>query len=259
MGLVGIAPECELCTCAVLSKDGSGKIPYVAAGIRWAVDNAKAHIINMSLGIPATPESKVLKDACEYAYRKGVTIVAAAGNESTAVCQPASYPYTIGVAAVDDHKQRANFSNYGTAVEFAAGGVDCYMAYLSKGYAKMSGTSFAAPAITGIIALIMADALNGANPRILTPEEVRTKLKKIAVDVGSAGWDPQTGYGIPVFGHSNTVELAGPAITVDEPSKGSCLSSIVRRFVAGGTKSKLASSMESLGQELINAAKEIRG
>ena len=140
MGIAGIAPECELYTCAVLDKNGTGSSEWIAAGIRWAVDVAQAHIINMSLGMPGYPISQRIKDACQYAYGKGVTLIAASGNEHGAICQPGIYDTVISVGAVDKDKKPADFSNMGEQLDFVAGGVSCYMAYLHNGYAKQSGT-----------------------------------------------------------------------------------------------------------------------
>jgi len=140
MGVAGVAPECELYTCAVLNKQGSGRAEWIVDGIKWAVDCAKAHIINMSLGMPKAPISKKLLEACEYAHSKGVVVVAASGNDHGPVCQPAIYDTVISVGAVDADKSLANFSNMGDELDFVAGGVACYMAYLHNGYAKQSGT-----------------------------------------------------------------------------------------------------------------------
>jgi len=203
MGIAGIAPECELYTCAVLDKNGTGSSEWIAAGIRWAVDVAQAHIINMSLGMPGYPISQRIKDACQYAHDKGVTLIAASGNEHGAVCQPGIYDTVISVGAVDKDKKPADFSNMGEQLDFVAGGVSCYMAYLHNGYAKQSGTSFASPAIAGLAALIISDALNANPPRVLTPAEVQEGIQKISMDLGTVGRDVQTGYGVPIFGYTN--------------------------------------------------------
>ena len=221
MGVAGIAPECECYYGAVLDGGGSGSIDGIVEGIKWAVDEVGAHVINMSLGISAgAPIFKELEDACKYAESKGVVVVCAAGNEYGSVGQPACYDSVIAVAAVDSSMQHADFSNIGPEVDFASGGVNVYSTYLNNGYAKLSGTSMACPAMAGVIALIMADEA-GDTGKWLNKNEVVEKLKKIAYDVGPEGFDEIYGHGIPVFAkHEEEEEHElpnDPEEPVDEP------------------------------------------
>lgn len=198
MGVAGIAPNVTDVYGAVLGADGSGSIDSIVKGIYWAVDEAGADIISMSLGIPAGyPTFPDLERACNYAVRQGVTVFAAAGNEAGGVGQPAAYDSVIAVAAVDSEKSHANFSNTGPEVDFASGGVNVYSTYLNNTYAKLSGTSMACPALAGIAALIKSDHRNHGIE--LDPAALRDQLKKIAYDVGPDGFDDTFGWGIPVF------------------------------------------------------------
>jgi len=198
MGIAGIAPECEMYAGKVLGDNGSGSFRDVAAGIRWAVDTVKADVINLSLGVPAGfPEVSEMRKACDYALERGVMIVGAAGNDAGLVGQPACYDSVMAVAAVDNQKQHARFSNKGKQVEFAAAGVDVYSTYLRRSYAKLSGTSMASPAIAGLVALVIADAKKDGE--VITPYVVKQKLLRIAFDVGPTGFDEMYGHGIPVF------------------------------------------------------------
>jgi len=200
MGCRGIAPDAETYYGAVMDADGTGSIESIVAGIMWAVDEVHADIISMSLGLPGNMfANEQLYTACKYAYDHGVTIFAAAGNEGGRVCQPAQYSEVIAVAAVDKHLARATFSNYGDRIDFACGGVDVFSTYLDNSYAQLSGTSMACPALAAVGALILSDALNGPDPRKLTPAELKDKLKKISFDLGRHGKDPFTGDGIPIF------------------------------------------------------------
>lgn len=211
MGVRGIAPDCDDYHGAVLGADGSGSVNSIIAGIRWAVDEIGAGVINMSLGIPASASRiRSLEQACDYAVSQGVAVVAAAGNESGKVGQPAVFDSVIAVAAVDRNMRHANFSNVGGEVDFAAGGVNVFSTSLNNTYARMSGTSMSAPALSGVAALILSDALNGNSPRKLTPSELVDKLKKISYDVGSNGFDAMTGNGIPVF--ASTGDTAPPVV-----------------------------------------------
>lgn len=217
MGVKGIAPEVEDYYGAVLDGEGSGSIAQIVAGIRWAVDEVHADIISMSLGIPAGIATiRELEAACQYAYDKGVAVFAAAGNESGAVGQPACYACVNAVAAVDSGKKVAYFSDFGPEVDFAAGGVDVFSTYLNNTYAKLSGTSMACPALAAVAALILADAMQGSNPRKLTPDELKAKLQKISYDIGTDGFDVKTGWGIPVFTGADIPD--GPATPAPTPA-----------------------------------------
>ena len=199
MGVAGIAPDCADYYGAVLDKNGSGDIQQICDGIRWAVDEIGARVISMSLGIPAGYATfKKMEEAVNYATSHGVAVICAAGNEAGGVGQPACYESAIAVAAVNDKKQHARFSNSGPEVDFASGGVNVYSTYLKNGYAKLSGTSMACPALAGVATLIIADEKNDTG-KWLTPAELVEKMKRIAFDVGDDGFDETFGHGIPVF------------------------------------------------------------
>jgi len=220
MGVAGIAPECECWFGSVLDGNGSGSIASIVKGIRWAVDEVGAHVINMSLGISAGARRiKEMEDACDYAASQGVVVVCAAGNEYGAVGQPAIYDSVLAIAAVNNFKEHASFSNTGPEVDFASGGVNVYSTYLNNGYSKLSGTSMASPAMAGIVALIIADEFKDTG-KLLTLDEVTTKLKKIAFDVGDEGFDEVYGHGIPVFvQHEEPTEPDEPVEEPDKPTE----------------------------------------
>jgi thermitase len=143
IGVAGVSWGAQIMPVKVLNSGGFGKYENVAAGIVWAADHG-AEVINLSLG--GSMPSSVLKDAVDYAYGKGVTLVAAAGNSgSNSVLYPARYPHVIAVAATDSNNNRASFSNYGSEIDVAAPGVDIYSTTLDDTYGYLSGTSMAAP------------------------------------------------------------------------------------------------------------------
>lgn len=219
IGVAGIAPEVEDYYIAALGADGSGSINGIATAIMRAVDNFGVDVINMSLGVAAGHGTfRALETACNYAVNQGVTVIAAAGNENSGVGQPACYDSVISVAAVDSQKRRAWFSNQGPELDFAAPGVQVYSTYLNNRYAKLDGTSMASPMLAGIAALIIADAKQDSD-EILTPAEVRAKLRKIAFDIGPEGDDESFGAGIPIFGHTNNDAPVDPPVE-DEPDEG---------------------------------------
>ena len=213
MGVAGVAPKCLFYSGAVMDKSGSGTVDGIIQGIRWAVDEVGAKVINMSLGMPSGfPILKNLEDVCNYAALNGVTVVCAAGNEAAGVGQPAVYDSVIAVAAVDCNKKRASFSDYGPEVDFAAGGVEVFSTWLNNGYAKLSGTSMASPALAGVVTLILADEFAGTG-KWLSKDEVYAKLRKIAYNVSGPVFDEYEGWGIPVFGNE------GEPTQPEEPTK----------------------------------------
>ena len=203
-GVWGIAPRCDINTYAVLNADGKGSTYNIVRGIAQAVEDG-CQIINMSLGMTDVMPVALLEDACREAFDAGVIIIAAAGNESGAISQPAKYTNVIAVAAVNVKKERAEFSNYGPELDFCTGGVDIYSTWLDNGYAMLSGTSMASPALTGVCALILGEHLKRENrgEAVGTPIKSMTDmyehLQRIAYDVGPVGTDIYFGNGMPVF------------------------------------------------------------
>ena len=188
----GLAPEVSLLPVKVLDASGSGSDSDVAAGIVWATDHA-ARVINLSLGGPGS--SRVLSDAVSYATAHGVLVVAAAGNESGPVGYPARIAGVLGVGAVDSTLARASFSNTGTGLDIVAPGVGIVQQTLGSSAgtfadATLSGTSMATPFVSAAAALVLA-----VRPAS-TPAAVARTLERTAQDLGGAGRDADTGYGL---------------------------------------------------------------
>jgi subtilisin family serine protease len=151
-------------TCGTFECGASGSSADAAEAIFYAVDN-KARVINASWG--GTSASSIIRDAIKYADSLGVLFVAAAGNDSqdndSIPHFPANYgapPYNlqnvISVASTDFNDNLSSFSDFGkTSVHLAAPGEDILSSVIG-GYKKMSGTSMAAPHVTGTAALIWA-------------------------------------------------------------------------------------------------------
>jgi serine protease len=188
----GLAPEVSLLPVKVLDASGSGSDSDVAAGMVWAVDHG-ARVINMSLG--GASSSHVLSDAVAYATAHGVLVVAAAGNEDGPVGYPARITGVLGVGAVDSTLARASFSNTGTGLDIVAPGVDIVQQTLGSAPgtfadATLSGTSMATPFVTASAALVFAAVPSS------TPASVTRTLERTAQDLGVAGRDGDTGYGL---------------------------------------------------------------
>ncbi len=175
-GVAGIAYEANIMPLKVLGASGGGTISDIAEAIIFAADNG-ANIINMSLG--GGGESKLMQEAIDYAYSKGVVIIAASGNSNrNAAFYPARYPKVIAVSATGSTNEKAPYSNYGAGVDIAAPG-----GAIAKGgdgrrdesggilqntidprtkesvFRAFQGTSMAAPHVAGVAALIEASGV----------------------------------------------------------------------------------------------------
>lgn len=207
LGVAGIAFGATLMPVKVLDKNGNGTDATVAAGIRYAADNG-AKVINLSLGGSSSP---ALQDAVTYAYNKGVTVVAATGNENGPVSYPAAYDQVIAVAATRYDEARAWYSNFGAQVDVAAPGGDTALDQNVDGYADgvmqntfnpdtknrndfaywfFQGTSMATPHVAGLAALLLSQDAS------MTPSDVKNRLQSTAEDKGAPGWDQYYGWGI---------------------------------------------------------------
>jgi len=151
VGIAGMCWNCRILPVKVLNANGSGSHSNIAAGIIYAVKHG-ADVINLSLAgpYPAT----VISDAVRFALRRGVVVVAAAGNEgSKRKSYPAAYDGVISVAATNGSDRLYSWSNRGSWVDLAAPGC----AFTGKPRSSWSwwcGTSFATPMVAGTVALI---------------------------------------------------------------------------------------------------------
>ncbi|MDD5656413.1 MAG: S8 family peptidase [Elusimicrobia bacterium] len=173
MGVVGVAPRARLYAVRVLDENGSGSLSSVIDGLVWCANNG-IQVANLSLG--TSEVSEALHRAVRYAQSRGVVVVAAAGNSGGAVTYPAAYPEAIAVAASDSADKVASFSSRGPEVDFIAPGVDVVSSAMDGGFASFSGTSMAAPHVSGMAALAVSQGWVGLDG----PDGVFTQLKKAA-------------------------------------------------------------------------------
>jgi major intracellular serine protease len=155
LGVVGVAPKAKVMPIKVLDKKGSGDMQTVAKGIRYAADK-KVDFILMSLGSPNP--IPIVQDAMKYAASKGSICWCAAGNagKTRQIFYPAAYPEAIGIGAIDENFERANFSCTGPDLDFVAPGVSILSTVPENWYAILSGTSMSNPFACGVACLLLS-------------------------------------------------------------------------------------------------------
>lgn len=210
-GVAGTAPAATILPVKVLDSRGSGSVEQVAAGIRFATQ-AGADVINLSLGeLPGVQFLPRINDpidqALEGAWAAGVTIVAAAGNESAPLCSyPAAHARVLCVGAVDRRDVKTFYSNFGVGIGLVApGGIgsifcddgeDIWSTFARSkdtlcrryiGYETLAGTSMATPFVAGTAALVAAMGLGNA--------QIVERIRLTSDDLGTPGFDPVFGHG----------------------------------------------------------------
>ncbi|MFZ9858699.1 MAG: S8 family serine peptidase [Roseiflexaceae bacterium] len=220
IGVAGICADCEILPVKVLDAEGSGAVSTIAQGLRYAADQG-ADIANMSLGMdPNCGCSETLANAINYAYERGMFMIAAAGNDGIdKIGYPASSSRVLAVGATDISGERAYFSNYGTQLDIVAPGHDIWSTYTTPEYDELSGTSMASPMVAGVAGLALS-ARGMSQPQLWW-------LLKNATDATVPGaFDNELGYGrinafsavtMPVTGSEPIV-----ADTCDESQNPNC-------------------------------------
>ena len=181
-----VAPNAKIMPLRALRPNGSGDETAVAAAIDWARTRG-ANIIHMSLG--GTTDSTALRTAINSAVNAGIVVVASVGNDNLSGAQfPARYAdasamagsvtcfscpnLVIGVASVSNNDKKSSYSNYGTGTSMTAPGESVYTPFPSNRLAYWSGTSFAAPMVTGAIALAFGQNLSLSASQTATSVEI---------------------------------------------------------------------------------------
>lgn len=209
-GIAGVAPYAKLLLVNLAAVSSMGcqmntvalidAIKYVTNG-----SNPRADVINMSLGTKGDLGPGV-RDALAAAANRGISLVAAAGNTTTdcpapttePIFYPAAYPTVLAVAATDPDGMHSCYSHSGPQMFIAAPGGSLTQGVLSTivtfpdanpEYGPETGTSMAAPAVAGVIAM-----LRSAKPDA-TAAQVAAAIRDSAIDRGAPGYDPAYGYG----------------------------------------------------------------
>jgi subtilisin family serine protease len=187
-GSGGIAPAAELLVVRVLDDQGLGNSFDVAAGIVRAVERG-VQVLNLSLGV--YQDTQLLREAVRYAHAHNVIMVAAAGNDAyTQMPYPAAYPEVLSVTAVDRLGNHARFPNQSAQIDFAAPGVGVSAANGDQGAVLFSGTSAAAPFVSGTLASMLSSG------EAQTGTQAVDLIKRHLDDAGAPGVDPVYGGGL---------------------------------------------------------------
>ena len=198
LGVAGVAPEATILPLKALAATGGGRSEWVAAAIDEAGDQG-AHIINLSLG---GPQSAVIARAVEKAQKRGLLVIAAAGNTGReGVGSPAALPGVIAVSATGPTDEKAPYSTFGPEVMIAAPGGDKRSSgggilqdtvdpgsEAGHAFKEFQGTSMATPHVAGAAAIVHASTAGG-------PGYIGRVLTETALDLGEPGRDLVYGHG----------------------------------------------------------------
>lgn len=249
-GTVGVAPQAQLYAMKALADDGTGSLSDVIEAIDLSVKGPDgtvgtdddADVVSLSLGTSTDSDAleRAITGASDHA-----TIVAAAGNagdgdaSTDTVQYPAKYDGVIGVAATDEEGDTPTWSSEGAAVDLAAPGVSVVSTYPGSEYRSMSGTSMAAPHVSGTAALYIAAeaARTGTAP---TGSEVQAALTDAALDIESTGTDTRSGAGLV---QANAVDTESPAGEIVAPASGETLADETQVVVDARHPSESPSSL----------------
>ena len=192
-GLGGLLPGATLKAANMFERSATGanagNAMSLLRGLDWLI-REKVQVINMSI---AGGNNAALERGIAAAVERGVSIVAAAGNWGRAdkPAYPAAIEPVFAVTAIDSYEGIYEHANTGTYIDFAAPGVNILTAAPGGGSKRQSGTSFAAPFITAILALEIANG-KGTNAAAL-----QASLGKVVHDLGPSGKDTTYGMGAP--------------------------------------------------------------
>ncbi|WP_306008488.1 S8 family peptidase [Bacillus sp. MMSF_3353] len=162
--IIGIAPESKLLILKVIDSSDNGEYKNLIKAIQYAsawrgINGEKVSVINLSIG--GSIDDPDLSQAVEAAIQAGIILIAASGNygddlaETDEILYPAYYNKVIEIGSINQNYKISSFSNSNNRVDFVAPGEKILSTYLGGTYAELTGTSMAAPHVTGLISLLI--------------------------------------------------------------------------------------------------------
>ncbi len=183
-GFSGVAPHVKMKVYKITDNQGKTNNINIGKAVQSILDYNKTHksnpisVINISYGLDG--DDQVVYKALKAAYDSGIVIVAPSGNDhANKLAYPAAYDFVIAVGGLRPTRQIFESSNYGAGVAFVAPASAIYAPALDNGYSWVQGTSFAAPYISGMAALIM-EAYKKKYGSLPPPAKVREIMGKIS-------------------------------------------------------------------------------
>jgi subtilisin len=192
-GTVGVAPHCKIIPVKSLSNKGFATSKSLEKSLEYAI-NIKPDIVNMSLG-GRHQQGPIFHEFLKELERLNIPVICAMGNYGENYsCFPADYPETIGVTSYRKDRNISNFSSRSNDADFALPGEDILTTNLNNQYSIVNGTSFAAPFLSGLVAIILSEAKK--KNIVYTTKQIKELLIQTCKDYGPIGKDRLFGYGI---------------------------------------------------------------
>ena len=199
-GVVGVAPSAYLYAVKVLNARRRGRWSYLMAGLEWCM-KYRMDVVNMSLGAATAPTA--VERICQLAWKRGILLVAAAGNSAypgappCPVGYPAKFPSVIAVSNIDINNVISPRSCRGPEVELCAPGTNILSTLPNNRFGRNSGTSMASPHVAGAAALALSSHRYAHRlVRTRAPVVIRRLLAWTADNLGRPGRDELYGFGI---------------------------------------------------------------
>lgn len=227
LGVSSIAWDCMIMPIRIGDEQGYATYSAAANGLIWSSDRG-ARVANISYRMS---ESSTIASAAKYFQDRGGVVTISAGNQSTFISN-ADNPYVLTVSATTSSDALASFSNTGNIIDISAPGAIILTTVLPTNnnyYGYVSGTSFSAPVVAGVAALVIS-----AKPS-LSGAQVQEIIMKSADDLGNQGWDPVYGWGRVnakravemALGTTGDVDTIAPTVSFASPNNGANVSGLI--------------------------------